>query len=67
MTFEDPLFQQYPDLLAIGERARYERTGYGAYEFLSDTHQQIVKKGVYWTTVGCQTSDFKLMLTTELE
>lgn len=62
-AFEDPMFRQFPDLIAIAERVRTDSSGYGTYEFYNNQHKQTVKKGLYWTTIYHQGEPIRLMLT----
>jgi len=67
LTLSDPLFQQFPELQNLGKRVERERTGYGTYEFFDQDHKNIVKKGVYWTTLANKGDEIRLMLTIEME
>ncbi|WP_292365153.1 MULTISPECIES: cache domain-containing protein [unclassified Methanoculleus] len=51
MTFEDPLYADYPDLLEVARRVADERYGTAAYEFTADGGQA-VQKEIAWTTAG---------------
>jgi hypothetical protein len=64
-AFEDPMFRQFPDLIALVERIRMDSSGYGTYEFYNDQHTQTVKKGLYWTTIYHQGAPIRLMLTVD--
>lgn len=55
-TFSDPLFQQFPELLAVGERVEMERSGYGAYEIFGTA------RDVFWTTADYQGKEIRLLL-----
>jgi hypothetical protein len=63
---ENPMFKQSPDLVAVIEKIRMDRSGYGTYEFYNDQHTQKMKKGLYWTTIYHQGEPIRLMLTVEL-
>jgi hypothetical protein len=62
-AFEDPVFKQFPDLMALVDRIRADVSGYGTYEFYNDQHNQTVRKGLYWTTIYYQREPIRLMLT----
>jgi len=66
-TFKSPIFQQFPDLLAIAKRVELDRSGYGTYEFFNEDHSAKAKKAIYWTTIGYQGSEMRLALSMELE
>jgi hypothetical protein len=51
MTFEDPLYADYPDLLDVARRVADERYGTAAYEFTADGGEA-VQKEIAWTTAG---------------
>jgi len=62
-----PMYQNYPELLVLSDRMSIERTGYGTYEFLDQSHGETIKKGCYWTTVPNQGTQMRLVLTLELQ
>jgi len=51
MTFEDPLYADYPDLLDVARRVADERYGTAAYEFTAGGGEA-VQKEISWTTAG---------------
>jgi hypothetical protein len=60
------LYQNYPELLKLFDRMAVERTGYGTYEFLDESHAETIKKGCYWTTIPNRGTQMRLVLTLEL-
>lgn len=64
MTLEDPIFQQFPEILEIGRQASVKRSGYGTYQFY-DQDGLLVKKALYWITPAVPGSNLRLMLTFE--
>ena len=62
-----PVYQNYPELLVLSDRMSIERTGYGTYEFLDQSHGETIKKGCYWTTIPNQGTQMRLVLTLELQ
>lgn len=62
-----PMYQNYPELLVLLDRMSIERTGYGTYEFLDQSHGETIKKGCYWTTIPNQGTQMRLVLTLELQ
>ena len=58
-TFNDPLFQAFPDLLAVGRRVEMERSGTGRYEISGTT------RDVFWTTAGYQGSEIRVLLSVD--
>ncbi|KAF5088525.1 Cache domain protein [anaerobic digester metagenome] len=51
MTFDDPLFADYPDLLDVAHRVAGERYGTASYGFSADG-AETVQKAITWTTAG---------------
>jgi hypothetical protein len=62
-----PVYQNYPELLEISERMSVERTGYGTYKFLDQSHGEAIKKGCYWTTIPNQGTQMRIVLTLEVQ
>jgi hypothetical protein len=62
-----PMYQNYPELLLLLNRMSMERTGYGTYEFLDQTHGETIKKGCYWTTIPNQGMQMRIAMTLELQ
>ena len=62
-----PMYQNYPELLVLSDRMSIERTGYGTYDFLDQSHGETIKKGCYWTTIPNQGTQMRLVLTLELQ
>jgi hypothetical protein len=62
-----PMYQNYPELLVLSDRMSIERTGYGTYEFLDQSHGETIKKGCYWTTIPNQGTQMRNVLTLELQ
>jgi len=62
-----PAYQNYPELLVLSDRMSVERTGYGTYQFLDQSHGEAIKKGCYWTTIPNQGTQMRIVLTLELQ
>jgi hypothetical protein len=60
------VYQDYPELLEIFDRMSAERTGYGTYEFLDQSHGETIKKGCYWTTIPNRGTEMRIALTLPL-
>jgi len=60
------MYQAYPSLLKIADSMRVERTGYGHYEFLDQSHNETMKKGCYWTTIPNKGTEMRVILTPNL-
>jgi polar amino acid transport system substrate-binding protein len=63
MLFDDPIYKPYPQLLNLGRTMVEERSGIGAYVFLTKAHDKNVTKEVYWTTVGLHSTEWQLAVT----
>lgn len=59
--FDDPMYQSYPQLLALGKNVTAERFGMGSYIFLNKEHDRNVTKEVYWTSVGLHGNEWRLV------
>jgi hypothetical protein len=66
-NISNPEFLPFPELQNLGKRGEQERNGYGTYEFFDHDHKNIVRKGVYWTTLANKGDEIRLMLTIEME
>ncbi len=63
MLFDDPLYKPFPSLLEIGRKIASQETGRGAYEFLGRGLDGPVKKETFWTSVGIQGTQWRLVVT----
>jgi hypothetical protein len=61
------MYQNYPSVLKIADRMSADRTGYGTYEFLDQSHNETIKKGCYWTTIPNRGTDMRVILTLDLD
>jgi hypothetical protein len=49
--FTDPLYKDYPELIALAKRMIKEKEGIGFYSFLMQGTKNVVKKRAVWKTV----------------
>jgi polar amino acid transport system substrate-binding protein len=62
--FEDQLYKSYPSLLALGEEMIAARSGHGYYSFqVTGGNKRVVTKESYWTTVGLDGREWRLVVT----
>jgi hypothetical protein len=61
------IFQTYPSILELADRMSVERTGYGTYEFLDESHNETIKKGCYWTTIPNKGTEMRVIITLALD
>ncbi len=59
MTFEDPLYADYPDLLEAARRVADERYGTAIYGFAA-AGGQAVQKEIAWTTAGLHGTEWRV-------
>jgi ABC-type branched-subunit amino acid transport system substrate-binding protein len=66
-TFTDPIYAQYPSLLAVAEKMAANKEGRAIYTFLDEAMERRVKKGVVWKTMELHGTEFRIALGHELE
>jgi hypothetical protein len=59
--FTDPMYQPYADLQALGKQIVAGTTGTGSYSFPATGGGQVVRKQVYWMTVGLHETAWRLV------
>lgn len=62
MLFTDPLYQPFPQLLALGFLIAREKNGAGSYSFKQKGSKRLVKKDAHWTTVELHGTEWRLVL-----
>lgn len=62
-----PMYKAYPSILKLADRMSAERTGFGTYEFLDQSHNETIKKGCYWTTIPNKGTEMRIILTLDLD
>lgn len=60
------IYQEYPEILKLADRMSAERTGYGTYGFLDQSHGEAVEKGCYWATIPNEGTEMRIVLTTQI-
>ena len=60
--FTDPLYQPYPELIALGERIAAEPRGVGYYSFLIHGTDTVVKKKAVWDTVALYDNEWRVVI-----
>ncbi|MBN1455803.1 MAG: hypothetical protein JW945_06110 [Methanomicrobia archaeon] len=61
--FTDPLYQPYPELLALGTEIAANTSGSGSYTFLGRGMSAPVEKSASWVTVGLHGTDWRVVAT----
>ncbi len=64
MTFEDPLYADYPDLLDVARRVAAERYGAATYAFTAGGRS--VQKEIAWTTAGLHGAEWRVAVIREV-
>ncbi|MCW4010528.1 MAG: hypothetical protein NWF05_07910 [Candidatus Bathyarchaeota archaeon] len=63
MTFSDPAYADFPELLALGHIVSSETAGYGTYSYHETfASAQVVHKEAYWATVGIYGAQWRLLI-----
>ncbi len=62
----DPIYQDYPELLAFTRQVAQTQSGYGTYQYyvknLDQSQNQVVSKEGYWVTVGIYGTEWRLVI-----
>lgn len=67
MTFSDPVYQRYPDLLALASRITAEPSGAGTYTFpLGRLNGTPVRKATEWTTISLHGVEWRFVVSKTL-
>lgn len=61
--FSDPLYQAYPELVALGRHMQARPAGQGGYSFLAQGGDKVVSKQCLWDSVGLHGTWWRLALT----
>jgi hypothetical protein len=61
--FTDPLYQPFPELLALGAEIAADESGSGSYTFLGRGMSAPVEKSASWVTVGLHGTDWRVVAT----
>ncbi|MBI5521396.1 MAG: cache domain-containing protein [Desulfarculus sp.] len=61
--FSDPLYQDYPELVALGRRIQAQGAGQGGYSFLAQGSDKAVNKQCLWDSIGLHGTWWRLVLT----
>ncbi len=65
--FTAPLYQDYPELIALGKRMVKEKNGKGTYTFLIHGTDKVIKKGAAWKTVHFFNNDWIVVAYREIK
>jgi len=62
MTFSDPLYQPYPNLLNLAHRVTTQASGTGTYQFPAGPGKATVNKMTEWTTVSLRDVEWRIIV-----
>lgn len=65
--FSDPLYKDYPELVALGRRMVKQREGTGFYTFLIHGTKNVVRKQAAWKTVRFMSNDWVVVAYREVK
>ena len=66
-AFDEPLFEQFPELLDFVRRSDTERTGYATFSFFKEGSTEIVPKETFWETVYLYDSEWRVFVNADRE
>ncbi len=62
----DPSYKDFPELIAQGEKIAAQKTGTGGYIYTDEATGKLVKKTIYWTSIGLHGTEWRLVSIAEL-
>jgi len=66
-AFDEPLFEQFPEILDFVRRSDTERTGYATFSFFKEGSTEIVPKETFWETVYLYDSEWRVFVNADRE
>jgi len=66
-AFDEPLFEQFPELLDFVHRSDTERSGYATFSFFKEGSTEIVPKETFWDTVYLYDSEWRVFVNADRE
>ena len=62
-VFQDPLYQPFPELLALAQKVVATKKGTGEYRFYQEGSGEPVSKLAYWKTAGKLGTEWRIVIT----
>ena len=62
----DPSYKDYPELIAQAEKIAAQKTGTGGYVYPDAATGKLVKKTIYWTSIGLHGTEWRIVSIAEL-
>lgn len=66
-TFNEPLFEGFPEILDLARRYSTERTGYATFSYYKVGSTEIVPKETFWDTVVMKGTEWRVMVVADGE
>lgn len=66
-AFDEPFFEQFPEILDFVRRSDTERTGYATFSFYKEGSTEIVPKETFWDTVYLYDSEWRVFVNADRE
>jgi hypothetical protein len=66
-AFDEPVFEQFPEILDFVHRSDNERTGYATFSFYKEGSTEIVPKETFWDTVYLYDSEWRVFVNADRE
>jgi hypothetical protein len=64
-TFDEPVFQRFPEVLDLARRYGAERTGYATFSFYREGDTEVVRKETFWETVSLHDTEWRVLVVAE--
>jgi len=64
-TFNEPLYEDYPEIMDFARNLADTWSGYGTYSFYDTGFDRVVQKEAYWTTIGMHGTEWRLLIIRE--
>jgi len=62
----DPSYKDFPDLIAQAVKIAAQKTGTGGYVYPDAATGKLVKKTIYWTSIGLHSTEWRIVSIAEL-
>jgi len=62
----DPSYKDFPDLIAQAVKIAAQKTGTGGYVYPDEATGRLMKKTIYWTSIGLHGTEWRIVSIAEL-
>ena len=66
-TFDEPLFEGFPEILDLARRYSTERTGYATFSYYRVGTTEVVPKETFWDTVELKGTEWRVLVVADSE